>query len=419
MLSSVFGIQNSIFAQQPLTQDTIKLGIQEAEQRFINKNLTLLLNQYNVNIAQASYLQARLWYNPNLTYQQTFYNQESKKFFDNNYPLYGQTDRTFQVQQLITIAGRHSATAKLAKVSIDQAKYQLADVLRSLKYELYTDLSDLYSNQQQVAMYMSEESKIKHLIQVTQQLYKLGNAAGNDVIRLQAQLQDVIEQEVTNQQALNNDEKDLKILLVYPANTYLVATNLITAPVTIPTYEALLDSAEKNRPDLMLANTGVLYQQKNLALQHASQVPDVTLGVVNVGAGTVVPNYWGLSASMDLPVFNHNQWNVATAKYQVMQAQVNDSIALNAVTNEVTSAYITFYRVNNQLHQVDTDYERKLDDMMDDAVKNYDHRYINLLDLLSQISTYIDGKNNLINLQVQYFNAIHYINFTTGLDIIK
>lgn len=403
----------------PLIQDTVKLGIEEAEQRFVSKNLTLLLDKYSVNITQDEYLQARLWYNPNLTYQQTLYNQESKKFFDNNYPLYGQTDRTFQIQQLITIAGRHSATAKLAKVSIDQAKYQLADVLRSLKYQLYTDLSDLYSNQQQVAMYMEEESKIKHLIQVTQQLHKLGNAAGNDIIRLQAQLQDVIEQEVTSQQALNNDEKDLKILLAYPANTYLVATDLITAPVTLPTYEALIDSAEKNRPDLMLANSGVRYQEKNLALQHASQIPDITLGVVNVGAGTVVPNYWGLSANMDLPVFNRNQWNIAIAKYQVMQSQVNDSLALNTVKNEVTNAYITFYRVNNQLHQVDTDYERQLDEMMDDAVKNYDHRYINLLDLLSQISTYIDGKNNLINLHVQYFNAIHYLNFTTGLDIIK
>lgn len=400
-------------------QDTVKLNIEDAEQRFVSKNLTLLLNQYNVNIAQASYLQARLWYNPNLTYQQTLYNQESKKFFDNNYPLYGQTDHTIEVQQLITIAGRHSAAARLAKVGIDQAKYQLADILRSLKYQIYTDISDLYSNQQQVAMYISEEAKIKHLIQVTQQLYKLGNAAGNDVIRLQAQLQAVIEQEVTSQQALNNDEKDLKILLAYPANTYLVATDLITPPATIPTYEALIDSAEKNRPDLMLANSGIEYQEKYLSLQHASQVPDLTLGVNNIGAGTVVPDYWGISASMDIPVFNRNQWNVAAAKYEKQQAEVNDTIVLNTVKNEVTTAYINFYRVNNQLHQIDSSYEKNLDDMMDNAVKNYDHRYINLLDLLSQISTYIDGKNNLINLQVQYFNAIHYINFTTGIDIIK
>jgi cobalt-zinc-cadmium efflux system outer membrane protein len=404
---------------QPLAEDTVTISIPDAEQRFVNKNLTLLSDKYNVNIAQAGYLQARLWYNPSLTYGQTLYNQESKKYFDNQYPDYNEVDRTFQLQQLITIAGRHSATAKLAKVGVDQAKYQLADVLRSLKYQMYTDISDLYSNQQQIAMYQSEEIKIRHLIDITQQLYKLGNAAGNDVIRLQAQLQDVIAQEVASQQAVNNDEKDLKTLLVYPEKTYLVAKELTPAPSSIPTYQSLLDSAEKNRPDLMLANSNITYQEKYLTLQHATAVPDLTLGIMNIGAGSVIPNYWGISASMDLPVFNRNQWNVASARYQKSQAELNDSIVLHTVKNEVTSAYSTFYRVNNQLHQVDADYEKNLDDMMDNAVKNYDHRYINLLDLLSQIGTYIDGKNNLINLHVQYFNAIHYINFTTGLDIIK
>jgi cobalt-zinc-cadmium efflux system outer membrane protein len=409
------------FAQdvQPLQEDTIPLSIPDAEQRFVSKNLTLLLNKYNVDIAHAGYLQAKLWYNPNLTYGQTLYNEESKKFFDNQYPAYGEVDHTFQLQQLITIAGRHSATAKLAKVGIDQAKYQLADVLRSLKYQMYTDISDLYSNQQQIAMYQSEEAKISHLIDVTQQLYKLGNASGNDLIRLQAQLQDVVAQEVTSQQAVNSDEKDLKTLLVYPEKTYLVAKELNLNPATIPTYQAMMDSAEKSRPDLMLATAGVTYQDKNLTLQHATAVPDLSLGISNIGAGSVLPDYWGVSASMDLPVFNHNQWNVATAKYQKSQAQLNDSIVLQTVKNEVTSAYTGFYTVNKQLHQIDADYEKNLDEMMDNAVKNYDKRYINLLDLLSQISTYIDGKNNLINLHVHYFNAVHYMNFTTGIDIIK
>jgi len=403
---------------QPLQEDTVSLSIPDAEQRFVSKNLTLLMDKYNVDIAHAQYLQAKLWYNPNLTYGQTLYNQESKKFFDNQYPG-GEVDHTFQLQQLITIAGRHSATAKLALVGVDEAKYQLADVLRSLKYQMYTDISDLYSNQQQIAMYHSEETKISHLIDVTQQLYKLGNASGNDLIRLQAQLQDVVAQEVTSQQAANNDEKDLKTLLAYPEKTYLVAKQLTPSPANIPTYQAMMDSAEKSRPDLMLATAGITYQDKNLTLQHATSVPDLSLGISNIGAGSVIPDYWGISASIDLPVFNRNQWNVAAAKYQKSQAQLNDSIVLQTVKNEVTNAYISFYQINNQLHQIDADYEKNLDEMMDNAVKNYDKRYINLLDLLSQISTYIDGKNNLINLHVHYFNAIHYMNFTTGIDIIK
>jgi len=404
---------------QAFSQDTVALSIPDAEQRFISKNFTLLINQYNVKIADASYLQAKLWYNPSLSYGTTLYNQESKKFLDNQYPAEGETDNTIQLQQLLTIGGRHSATAKLAKVGVKQAQYQLADLLRSLKYQMYTDLSDLYENQQLIKMYKLQETKIEHLIDITQQLYDKGNAAGDNVIRLQAQYQDVVAQEVTSEQSAYNDEQDLRILLVYPGKTYIVPKITIPQSVTFPAYAALQDSALRNRPDLMLAKEGIEYNNKNLTLQHSTQVPDLTLAVTNIGAGTVVPSYWGLSASMDLPLFNRNQWNVAAAKYGKSQAELSDSLTSYTVQSQVSSAFFKMLSLNEQLQKINKDYEQNLQEMMDNAFKNYEKRYISLLDYLSQTTTYIDGMTNLINLRVQYFNAIHNLNYTVGIDIIK
>ena len=402
----------------PLREDTVNINIPAAEQRFVNMNLTLLINQYNVQIAQANYLQTKLWYNPNLTYGQTLYNQSNKLFFSSDYPD-GQVDHTFQLQQLLTIGGRHSATAKLAKVGVTQSEFQLADLLRSLKYQLYTDISDLYNNQSLVSMYVDEEGKIAHLVESTNAQYKLGNASGNDVIRLEAQLQDIVAQEITCRQAISTDEQDLGILLVYPGNTYVVVKDLGIPTGTIPPYLSILDSAKNNRPDLKLAYAGVKYSEQNLKLQHSTAVPDLSLGIDNIGAGSVIPNYWGITASMDLPFFNRNQWNTKAANEEKKQAELNDSLALYSVMNQVTASFTNLYRINHQYAQIDSHYESDLDEMMDNAVKNYDKRYINLLDLLSQISTYIDGKTNLINMKVQYFNAIHSINYTTGIDIIK
>lgn|GEM_PF-1234311 len=401
------------------SQDTVSLSIPDAEQRFVSKNLSILMSQYDVKIAEATYLQAKLWYNPNLYYGTTLYNQESKKFFDNEYPASGQVDNTIQLQQLLTIGGRHSATAKLAKVGVKQAQFQLADLLRSLKYQMYTDMSDLYNNQTLVKIYQSEETKIKHLVDITQQLYSKGNAAGEDVIRLQAQYQDVVAQETTSQQSIYSDEQDLRILLAYPGKVYVVAKISIPSSVQLPAYQVMVDSAKKNRPDLMYANAGIEYNQKNLALQQATGVPDLTLGVSNIGAGSVVPSYWGISASMDLPVFSRNQWNITSAKYGESQAQLNDSLMSVTVESQVTTSYCTLYRLSNQLSQIDSQYEQNLEDMMNNAFSNYEKRYISLLDFLSETNTYIDGKTNLLNLHTQYFNAIHNLNYTTGIDIIK
>lgn len=397
----------------PLNLDTVYISIPDAEQRFVSKNLTLLMAKYDVNIANDNYLQAKLWYNPNITYTQEAYNPYTKDILNAN------NENAFQLQQLLTIGGRHSAYANLNKIGVKEAQYQLADVLRSLKYQLYTDISDLYSNQQLVAMYRLEEERILPLIDATRQLYKAGNAAGNDLIRLQAQYQDAVAQEVTALAAVYTDQKELKTMLVYPAKTYLVVKEIGIPMRQIPPFQSILDSAQKNRPDLMLALTGVSYQKQNVKLQKSTSVPDMTLGIMYDKAGSYEPNFWGIYGSMDLPVFNRNQGNVKVARDEEKQAELRDSLALYTVQNEVTSNYCILYRVNNQYLQIDANYENDLNEMMDNAVKNYDKRYISLLDLLSQITTYVDGKTNLINLKVQYFNAIHSINYSTGIDIIK
>ena len=397
----------------PISFDTVYLTIPDAEQRFVNKNLSLLISNYNVDIAKDNYLQAKLWYNPNLTYTQEVYNPYSKEW------LNATNENAFQIQELVTIGGRHCAFANLNKIGVQQARYQLADLLRSLKYEMYTDISDIYANEQRVTIYKAEEEKIQFLVNETRQLYKAGNASGNDLIRLQAQYQDAVALEITAQAAVYNDQKELKTLLVYPAKTYIIVKELGISSGQIPAFQSVLDSALRNRPDLILASTGINYQKQNIKLQHSSAVPDLTLGVSYDKAGSYEPNFWGIYGSMDLPFFNRNQGNLKVAKDEEKQAEINDSLTLYTIQNEVTASYCILYKLSNQYSQIDTSYEHELNEMMNNSVSNYDKRYINLLDLLSQINTYTDSKTNLINMKVQYFNAIHAINYSTGIDIIK
>jgi outer membrane protein, heavy metal efflux system len=320
---------------------------------------------------------------------------------------------------LLTLAGRFKATWKLAEVGIKQAQYQVADILRNLKYELYTDISDLYFNQEQLKMYLYEEVQMQHLLDVTNELYKHGNASGNDVIQLQQQLQDAVAQEISSQQSVYDDEQDLTIILCYPENTYFTVKELPSYTGNFPSYPATMDSAEKNRPDLLLAYAGDEYAQKNLKLQKVTGVPDLTIGATYTGANAVAPGYVGVYGSFDLPVFNRNQWNIAMAKEGKSQAEIQDSLTLSTVQKEVKNAYCTLLLADKKIKVIDTTYRKNLDEMMANAVKNYERRNIDMLQLLSLIGTYNDGKTNLINLYVQYFNAVHNINLNTGIELIK
>src|SRR5258708_32859411 len=102
------------------------LTFQEAKSRLIRKNLSLLAAFYDIDIAEARLIQARVWNNPYFIWNQELYNTEKNQYlnFRNQYMV--------QIEQVFSIAGKHTNTVKLAKIGIEISKVQFQDVLRSL-----------------------------------------------------------------------------------------------------------------------------------------------------------------------------------------------------------------------------------------------------------------------------------------------
>ncbi|HMC86335.1 MAG TPA: hypothetical protein VKI61_12460, partial [Chitinophagaceae bacterium] len=50
-----------------IAQDTTRVTIQDAEKQFLEKNLQLLAEKYNIDISRANVIQARLYNNPNFS----------------------------------------------------------------------------------------------------------------------------------------------------------------------------------------------------------------------------------------------------------------------------------------------------------------------------------------------------------------
>ena len=125
----------------------------------------------------------------------------------------------------------------------------------------------------------------------------------------------------------------------------------------------------------------------------------------------------GLSA--DLPVFNRNQGNIRAAKFQVKQAEANDSLQILKLKNEIVASYVTVSKNQQRINELDQKYSEQLDELMQNAFSNYQKRNINLLDFLDQLRTYTSAKTSLINLMGGYFGAIQDFNFKTASNYFK
>ena len=211
----------------------------------------------------------------------------------------------------------------------------------------------------------------------------------------------------------------MKLLLQFPGNSYLVLSEPVIRQKELPTIQNVLDSASKIRPDVLLTHQDIELQKTNLRLQKASGVPDLTFIGGFSHAGSWRPNYNYIGLSSDLPVFNRNQGTIKTVGFQVKQSEINDSIQMLRMQNEVVASYVTVSRTQQRLNELDQKYSEQLDELMQNAFANYQKRNINLLDFLDQLRTYTAAKSSLIGLHGNYFSSIQDYNFKTASNYFK
>src|ERR1700733_15224069 len=102
-----------VFAQPH--QDTLHLALPDAEKMFLDSNLQLLAQRYNIDANKALVIQARLYPNPNFAIGHTLYSGTLHEFF----PLGANDETTAGLSQLILLAGKRNKKAKLAQAQVN------------------------------------------------------------------------------------------------------------------------------------------------------------------------------------------------------------------------------------------------------------------------------------------------------------
>src|SRR3984957_6959086 len=123
----------ALFAQ--LSQDTLRLQLPEAEKMFLDSNLQLLAQRYNIDANKALVIQARLWPNPNFSIGHTLYSGTLHQFF----PLGANDETNASLSHVILLAGKRNKQIRIAQANVKLTEYQFFDLMRTLKYALRTD----------------------------------------------------------------------------------------------------------------------------------------------------------------------------------------------------------------------------------------------------------------------------------------
>jgi len=420
LLLHVFTLCTSItFAKILSPTDTVSLTVVEAEDNFLKRNLLLLASNYDIEASKAQIIQAKLWPNPTVEFQQGVYDPETHKVFDASWT--GQT--SVQVSQLINIAGTRNKNVTLQKINSELAEAQLYDLLRTLKFELRSTVFDLYYKQQTIIMYETQIASLKETVALYEAQYKKGNIPSREVIRLQAFLISLENEKYAMNRTIH---KDLEYLYVLTADTVRPYYRIVIPQNYAETFsnelyslDSLYQVALVNRSDVKIKELEVMQTKQTHILEKSNAYPGMHIGGIWDRQSNYVRDYSGVIVSFDLPVFNRNQGNIKIAENNYQKSKLN----LQYVEENVISEVLTAYR---QVSDYNTLYKNKNNDLIDEFdkmiigfVENYQKRNITLIEFIDFYETYKNYINSVYELRGNRLQAIEYLNFTTGVDIYE
>jgi cobalt-zinc-cadmium efflux system outer membrane protein len=315
----------------------VKITLDEAIQKALQHNHTLLAARTTIQQNQAQETTANLRPNPVLTADALFIpifspDKLTRDTIDNL------SEFDLGLSYLFERGRKRQHRLQAAQDTTAQTRLTVADNERTLTFNVASDFVSVQLAESTLAFAQQDLESFRSTVDIGESRYKAGDISEGDFLKIKLQLlqfqTDVSTAQLARVQALVS----LRQMLGYesvPAD-YDVAGELAYQPLHGQA-EDLQATALQQRPDLLAARQGVTAAQSQHALAKANGKVDVT-GTFNY---THVSDFNSGSffVSFPLPIFNRNQGEIARTRYAITQAEELQLAASDQVMSDVTTAY--------------------------------------------------------------------------------
>jgi outer membrane protein, heavy metal efflux system len=407
----IFTAFTLIFKPGLCQQDSI-LTVKQAKEILLKKNFYLLAAYYEIPQAEAQLIQARVWNNPTLTWNQEAYNVQENKY------LQAKNQFEAQINQAISIAGKHTNTVRLARINVALNRAQFQDVIRSLLYDLQATYNSLAANEEKEDLYQQVLRSYEQLIAASQKELQVGAISVTEDLRIKSEYIAVKATALDNANQKEQALSHLRTLLQFPKDSIFQVRQRI--PIFVPSLvlDSLIGISLNSRPDIRVAQLSKALQEQNVKLQKSLGVPDVTIGYDYDKGGNYIKQYSGLMVQVPLPVFDRNQGRIQEARINQKQSEFQlDYLRIN-VSNQVIAAFNQYHRNHEGLSSYTDEYLTKLDQLNKNTNIYFKKRDISLLEFIDQQRIYITTYSQFIDLRQGYLDSVNTLNFSVGETVI-
>jgi len=403
-------------------QDTLKFTIEQAETQFLQKNLQVLAQRCNIDIAEAAIVQAKLLNNPTISVGDVnFWNPNATDELEvPPTPFGNRIIFSAELEQIIRTAGKRRKLVDVEKVSKEIAIQEFEAFLLGLKTELKITLHETIYLQSYLEVIDIQIKTANKLVEIYKTQTSKGNIAKSELIRLQSSLIELETEANEVRMELNKRYKELKMLLNIPPKTEIsVLPSIVSVknPAEISLVD-LLETAKKSRPEFLLNDLNIKYNEKLLRYEKSQRSPDISLSFNYDRYGGVWKNFIGIGVGIDIPVFDRNQGNIKMAKLSIEQNIYLADYEKNKLQQEIIEIYAN-YKMNYDFYKKlqDNDFSDELENMVEVYSRNFLNKNINMLEYIDFMSAYQTTKQAILTAKKNLDTSFAELEFSINSKI--
>jgi outer membrane protein, heavy metal efflux system len=394
-----------------------RLTIDQVVAEALENNIGLLAERYNVSIAEARLITARLRPNPVLSLSADLLDLNIINKPD---ATAGPPEYIVHVDVPVERGGKRDARIEVAQNSISTAKFRLRNAMRGVVLDAQNAFVDVLLARDAVNLARQNYEALNNVVQINTRRVKAGDLAEVDLLRSQV---------ATLQYQNAVSQAELRLKTAYQRLRLVIGRGLAARPVEAVgelrrdtealAFETVLQEARQLRPDLQAERQEQARSQAELRLQIAAGKVDYSLGTEYrrqqgvAGTGNSV----GFFLSMPLPVRDKNQGEIERARREEEQISLQIRSLEQSVDSEVNTAYEQYLTAKTLTETFENTMLQQAQDVRRISEYSYTRGDASLVEFLDAQRAFNDTMQGYNEARAEFARQLYQLDSVSGRSV--
>ena len=403
-------------AAQPAGAPPDRVTIGQAVQEAVDRNLNLLAEKYNLSVADARIITARLRPNPVVS-AGLDYIDFLRNFSHENQG--GPTEYNLRTDFILERGGKRDRRIEVARSVREVAQLQLLNTTRTLVLDVQNAFVDVQQAKDNLALARENLQAFQNIVEVNGTRVRAGDLAKVELVRTQVaalQFQSAVR---LAESKLKMAANKLQSLMGRAANSpgfdVVGALRRDADPVVL---ETVGTQATEMRPDLLALRKDQARSQAEIRSQLAQGKVDFTVGTEyhrEFHNGNA--NALGFFFSAPLPVWNRNQGEIERARMEQEQILARIRAAEADVRNEVRNAWEQYATSRGLLESIEHDLLDQAREVRTTMEYSYRRGEASLVEFLDAQRAFNDARQSYNDARADFARSLYTIDAISGRTV--